>query len=38
MGRAGRERVRKEFPVENMVRRTAEVYKQLKTNSQDGRG
>jgi glycosyltransferase involved in cell wall biosynthesis len=29
MGRAGKDRVLKEFPVERMARRTAELYRSL---------
>jgi glycosyltransferase involved in cell wall biosynthesis len=37
MGRAARERVLKEFPVERMARRMSGLYKQLEATSQDGK-
>ncbi|MGD0807660.1 MAG: glycosyltransferase family 4 protein [Anaerolineales bacterium] len=37
MGRAGRDRVRKEFPVERMARRTAGVYHMLTDNPHGGK-
>jgi len=37
MGRAGRERVLKEFPVERMAKRMSGLYKQLEATSQDGK-
>ena len=38
MGRAGRDRVRKEFPVERMAERTAEEYTKIAFASRNGKG
>jgi glycosyltransferase involved in cell wall biosynthesis len=38
MGHAGEARVRKEFPVERMARRTVEVYKKIAIAPKDGKG
>ncbi|MGB7537157.1 MAG: glycosyltransferase family 4 protein [Anaerolineales bacterium] len=38
MGRAGRDRVRKEFPVERMAQRTAEEYSKIALASKNGKG